>query len=102
MMSVFLAGFLVTLIPGLITGWVLAGLMGWAMRRDDYCRHRVPAPVMARGIGERVSPPVAPIVVTVRVLPETALPEGWSPARVVEGRVVHGTTMTSRGCLTTR
>lgn len=87
-MSVFMAGVVVALVPGLVTGWVLAGLLGWAMRRDSYCRHRVPAPVMVAVVGERVAPSVAPTVVTVRVHPSAVLPQDWSPARVVAGRVL--------------
>jgi hypothetical protein len=87
-MSVFMAGVVVALVPGLITGWVLAGLLGWAMRWDDYCRHRVPAPVMAGVVGERVPPPVTPTVVTVHVHPSAELLRDWSPARVVAGRVL--------------
>jgi hypothetical protein len=112
-MSVFMAGFLVTMVPGLITGWVVGGIVGWVMRRDSYCRH--PVPVMVPVFGERVSPPVAPPVIHVHVHPDAALCEGCSPARVVEGRVVDrpavgghrrftntGTGMTGRGYPATR
>jgi hypothetical protein len=114
-MSVFMAGVVVMLVPGLITGWVLAGVMGWVMRRHDYCRHRVPAPVMVPVVGGRVSPSIAPTVITVHVHPDTALTPGWSSARVVEGRVLSfptrdgnrrftspETAMTMRGYSTTR
>ncbi|MGB6165770.1 MAG: hypothetical protein WCF33_05305 [Pseudonocardiaceae bacterium] len=87
-MSVFMAGVVVMLVPGLVTGWVLAGVLGWVMRRHDYCRHRVPAPVMVRVVGERVSPAVVPTVITVHVHPDAALAQRWSSARVVEGRVL--------------
>ena len=78
-MAVFLAGVLVTLVPGLVTGWVVGGLVGWVMRRDDCCRHPRPGPVMV---------PLVPSVIAVCVRPDTGFSPGWPAVRLVEGRVL--------------
>lgn len=90
MVSTVMVGVLVALVPGLVTGWVLGGLAGWVMRRDDYCRHPAPPPVPAvvPVVGERLASRVVPAVVIVHVHQGAALPERWSPAGMDPGRVL--------------
>lgn len=93
-MTVFMAGMLGGVIPGLMFGTVLFTVAGWFTARDSYCRHRysepeplpLAAPPPVRVAADRVPAPT-PVVVNVVIpgLPQPA-PVMWPG--VVEGQIV--------------
>ncbi len=86
-MAEFFIGMVLTMLPGMITGYLLFIPVGVLMRRDDYCRHpqrastAVPAPSPVPAVAQRVTQP--PVVVNLHL---SGLPQRGPQPRVIDAR----------------
>jgi hypothetical protein len=61
-MTAFLAGVMLSILPGLITGWIVWGLVGASMAANSHCRH-------PHSIPTAITPPAVHVVAAERVMP---------------------------------
>lgn len=83
-MSAFLLGIVLSILPGLITGWIGWSAMGSLMHRSSYCRHPISDPMVTaapiRTVAERVRPK-RPAVASATDLRQLAVLQAPQPAR---------------------